>query len=275
MGEDPNEGDTRDDPPRGRVVWTGSVADEATPDRRSEITIPTPTDRNEPGEVAPERVAVYIDGFNVYHGLMDKGWGRYRWLDYVALMERFMLPHQELVLVKYFTSLMRHQPSTLLRQEEYLRALEARGGIEVIRGEFEARKVKCRKCGEWYKRPQEKKTDVNLATHLIVDGFDDRYDRVILMTADSDLVPAAKVVVGRLVKALVLLDPPRRHCNELVELAHAHLHVGKSWMARAQLPNPVEFTNTRGKVKRLWRPDGWDADAVLEGGGLKPHQHGP
>jgi hypothetical protein len=31
-----------------------------------------------------ERVIAYVDGFNFYHGLMDKGWGRFRWLDYHA-----------------------------------------------------------------------------------------------------------------------------------------------------------------------------------------------
>ena len=28
-----------------------------------------------------QRVAVYIDGFNLYYGLKSKGWSRYYWLD--------------------------------------------------------------------------------------------------------------------------------------------------------------------------------------------------
>ena len=27
------------------------------------------------------RVAVYVDGFNLYYGLRSKGWRRYYWLD--------------------------------------------------------------------------------------------------------------------------------------------------------------------------------------------------
>ena len=34
------------------------------------------------------RVAVYVDGFNLYYGLRSKGWRRYYWLDLHRLSEQ-------------------------------------------------------------------------------------------------------------------------------------------------------------------------------------------
>ena len=37
------------------------------------------------------RIAVFIDGFNVYHALQEKPqWHRYKWLDYDAMKERHL-----------------------------------------------------------------------------------------------------------------------------------------------------------------------------------------
>ena len=42
-----------------------------------------PTIREAPVE---RRVAVYVDGFNLYYGLKSKGWRRFYWLDIRALL---------------------------------------------------------------------------------------------------------------------------------------------------------------------------------------------
>ena len=42
--------------------------------------------------------------------------------------------------------------------------------------------------------PAKKKTDVNIATHLICDGIADLYETAIIVTADSDLIPAINAV---------------------------------------------------------------------------------
>ena len=51
-----------------------------------------------------ERVAVYIDGFNLYYGMRSKGWQRYYWLDLRSLSSRFLRPYQKLETVRYFTA---------------------------------------------------------------------------------------------------------------------------------------------------------------------------
>lgn len=189
---------------------------------------------------------------------MAKGWGRYRWLDYRALMERFLRGDQELVAAKYFTTRVTHQPEGWKRQDTYLKALERRGGLEVIPGSFEMRDVKCQgSCGEWYKRPQEKRTDVNLATHLVADSYDDVFDLAVVLCADSDIFTAVEMVQQRHGRKVTLVDPPKRHSSELAGLADHHLHITRAWLNQSQLPDPVEYSNRRGKVQRIHCPESW------------------
>jgi len=52
-----------------------------------------------------DRVIAYIDGFNLYYGLREQGWQRYYWLNVQELARNLLKPHQELLFIKYFTSL--------------------------------------------------------------------------------------------------------------------------------------------------------------------------
>ena len=51
----------------------------------------------------PVRVAVYIDGFNLYYGLKDMGWRKYFWLD-VQAFATLLAKDRELALVKILHS---------------------------------------------------------------------------------------------------------------------------------------------------------------------------
>ena len=76
-----------------------------------------------------ERVIAYIDGFNLYHGLSDAQLESSRWLDLRGVCESLLKPHQKLVLVRYFTSMVRNKPRAAKRQSVYIDALRSRGGI--------------------------------------------------------------------------------------------------------------------------------------------------
>jgi hypothetical protein len=52
------------------------------------------------------RANVYVDGFNLYHAAL-KG-TPYRWLD-LRKLARFLLPHDRIHRIRYFTSLI-HRP---------------------------------------------------------------------------------------------------------------------------------------------------------------------
>jgi uncharacterized LabA/DUF88 family protein len=187
---------------------------------------------------------------------MAKGWGRYRWLDLRALVAAFIRDDQTLVAVRYFTARVTHQPEKLARQDLFLHALRAHSGIEPIEGAFEMRRLRCTECGRWYKRPQEKLTDVNIAVRLLADAHEDRLDTAFLLCADGDLVPAVEHVQARGV-GIALIDPPRRHSAELAALADRHWHISRAQMNGALLPDTVEHRARNGKVRRYHRPDEW------------------
>ena len=50
--------------------------------------------------------------------------------------------------------------------------------------------IKCKTCHQVFKTKEEKETDINIALGLVVDGLQDRYDKAILVSADTDLVAA-------------------------------------------------------------------------------------
>jgi uncharacterized LabA/DUF88 family protein len=214
---------------------------------------------NHSGQTAlVERYIAYIDGFNFYHGLMAKGWGRYRWLDFVALMQRRMRgPDDDLVAIRYFTTLIVHQPERLKRQTTYLNALRIHSGLEPIFGRFEMRDIQCQLCNEWYKRPQEKWTDVNIATHLVADAHANAFDTALLVSADADLVPAVQHIKERWGKRVILIDPPRRHSDDLAKNTDGHWYFARRDLNQCQLPDSIEYRTSRRKLRRYERPEDW------------------
>jgi len=86
-----------------------------------------------------ERVIVYIDGFNLYFGMREKGWRRYYWLNVHSLAKNLLKPYQELVTTKYFTSRVSstpNDPEKAKRQGEYLEALNTVQGCEIFYGHY-------------------------------------------------------------------------------------------------------------------------------------------
>lgn len=129
--------------------------------------------------------------------------------------------------------------------------------MEIIDGTWTMKRVRCTKCKRTFEVPQEKRTDVNLATHLVADAFLDRYDTFVLVTGDSDLIPAITYVRETFGKRFLLIDPPRRHDGTLRQIADQHLHSRKDFYRQSQLPDPVEYRTRGGKIKRIHRPPSW------------------
>jgi hypothetical protein len=102
------------------------------------------------------RAIVYIDGFNLYHGLMQAGLRTSRWLDLVALSRSLLLSDQSLAATRYFTTRVRGKPQKSARQGLFLDALLGRGDIEIAYGHFLAKEISYRNCGSrWSKNGGE------------------------------------------------------------------------------------------------------------------------
>ncbi|MDD9814465.1 MAG: NYN domain-containing protein [Gammaproteobacteria bacterium] len=137
-----------------------------------------------------------MDGFNLYYGLRTKGWAQYYWLDMEELGRTFIDPGAEILArVKYFTSWVKGDQESQNRQGILIRALEAHcPNLEIYYGRFLAKQRQCRKCGRRHDFYEEKKTDVNIACHMLMDAFHRAYDRVYIVSGDGGLVPAVNMM---------------------------------------------------------------------------------
>lgn len=204
------------------------------------------------------RVIGYIDGFNLYFGLKSKGWKRYYWLDLWKLVQRLLQTDQELEELNYFTariSTARGNSQDAQRQTTYLDALDTFPGLNVHEGHFLNKTHECRRCGNRWPDYEEKMTDVNIATRLLADAFDNRFDTAVLVSADSDLVPPVREIRERFPdKRIVAAMPPRRHSHELATAAHAHFQIGEQKIRKSQLPEKIQTRS--GFILR--RPATWN-----------------
>ena len=72
-------------------------------------------------------------------------------------------------------------------------------------------------------------TDVNIATELLTDAFQDRFDTAMLISGDSDLTSPIRTV--RQVfpeKRVVVAFPPERQSVELAKAASTSFHIGRA-----------------------------------------------
>jgi uncharacterized LabA/DUF88 family protein len=201
-----------------------------------------------------ERVIAYIDGFNLYFGLRSKGWKRFYWLNIQKVAQNLLKPGQGLVATKYFTAKVKSPPDKQRRQVRYLEALATLSDFHIYYGHYLADKITCRKCGHTYTTHHEKMTDVNIATELLTDAFQDSFDVALIISADGDLVgPVKRVKQLFSKKRVIVVFPPKRHSVALKNVSDACLHLGHAVLARSLFPDQV--VKADGFV--LQRPSKW------------------
>jgi uncharacterized LabA/DUF88 family protein len=189
---------------------------------------------------AKERVITYIDGYNLYFGLREKihvrdvkgnepnvHWKRYLWLDVVKLSESLLRPNQVLIRTKYFTSRIRGNPQKEARQSLFLEAISSLPNIKLYFGTFQPDPKRCTQCGRIAYHPQEKKTDVNIATQILNDAIHNNCDTTMLISADSDQVPTIEMARSIFKKKMIVVFPPRRMSAELQSAANFIYHLGE------------------------------------------------
>jgi hypothetical protein len=111
----------------------------------------------------------------------------------------------------------------------------------------------CRKCGHTYRRYEEKETDVNIATALVSDAAFGRMDSALVVSADSDLVPAVRAAkAARPGLFIAAAFPPKRFSSELQALMPNSLHIGADKIKQSQLPDQLSIGD-----KSWSRPAKW------------------
>lgn len=211
-----------------------------------------------------KRAIVYIDGFNLYYGIVALKTPALKWLDIGRLARDIVEPYPQVGLerVKYFTAMVLSDVAKLQRQKIFHSALaiaSKSGGVqlEIIQGKFLKRLARCSKCNSpaWcgkcnsrYKYPVEKMTDVNIACEMLEDAYEDRADVAFLISGDSDLVAVVEKV-RTLDKEVVIVSPPKRVNYDLRKRASGGVKLSQARLTRCVLPHEVG--------KGISRPGEW------------------
>ena len=234
------------------------------------------------------RTNFYIDGFNLYKGCIEGT--SFKWLNLVEFCRHsFPPPDNILNRVRYFTARVRawpHDPSQPERQAAYLRALETLPEISIHYGQFKTsnhwmRLADLRKGApavtggvtrsNWealtglpagtpgmafVERSEEKGSDVNLATRLLMDGFQNDYEAAVVITNDPDQREPIRLVRQELNKKVVVLFPVRagrRPSNDLKSVASTTHDLDFALLAACQFP-PMVMT---AKGRQIRKPAAW------------------
>lgn len=205
------------------------------------MSTPSPLISTAPNPPAP-RVAVYIDGLNLYYGLRDAGWQRHCWLDLWNMSENFLRAGQRLVSVKYFTARFLKRAGDggkYTPQIAYLQALETLP-VQIQYGYHQPKRLTCPRCGAVRETFEEKMTDVNIAAALLGDAYGNAYDRAILVSGDNDLAGPVSIIRQQFPrKEVIAAFPPCRRSSRLIAAASGYFSIGRSKVRDSQLPAQV------------------------------------
>lgn len=217
------------------------------------------------------RVFGFIDGFNFYHALErfepsvpvadPARYRKYKWVCLTTLMQRFVRARSEVLAgVAYFTAYPNWQGSEAKRRRhEVFVAAQRQKGVEVILGEFKPTQKRCQaQCRQMFTTYVEKQTDINIAVKMV--QWAERYDKAILLTADSDQVPVIQLLRSLYPKKrFASLPPIGRGAKDLRRVCHEQHKMAEEHLASSQLANPLPMMrNGQPSGGYLVKPTEWE-----------------
>jgi len=209
------------------------------------------------------RTIVYVDAFNIYFRMLDKN-PALKWLDLKKLCRRLLRPVNQIVGIKYYTARVsgRLDADGPRRQQLYLDALATIPELSMYWGTFLITekfaglvkppnfRPKTNLAQPWPAvvkviKVEEKGTDVNLASHLLLDAFQDAYDVAVVLSNDTDLIEPIRIVTQVLCKPIGLLSPVTNPNPKLCNVSKFIRRISVSDLAACQFDNPIVLPNGR------------------------------
>lgn len=216
--------------------------------------------------------SVYVDGFNLYNRRLKRE-PRFKWLNLRKLAENVLRAPHVVDRVCYYTA--RVSPvidaAAPARQQAYMKALRSAANVEIFEGTFALSKAwaflaepPLAKPDEFVwpepgpacvqvKVAREKGSDVNLAAHLVRDGFQGRYEAAVVISSDSDLAEPIRIVREELGKVIGVIRPTRKPSGSLAAAATFCIGFQDSALAKSQFADAIDLASG----ERLARPEGW------------------
>jgi uncharacterized LabA/DUF88 family protein len=136
--------------------------------------------------------------------------------------------------------------------------------VDVILGKFKSKQVECRVIGcpnpgrRIFTTSEEKRTDVNIALWMLHDAQRDLCDRMILVSGDSDLLPAITMVKDHWPEKEIVVYIPAKNASrgaalELRAVAHRNKTLPLDLLKKSQFPPSVPT----GSGRIATRPSSW------------------
>jgi uncharacterized LabA/DUF88 family protein len=220
------------------------------------------------------KTVVYIDGYNLYYGLLRRS--LFKWLDLYKLFQQHVLDDQaDVVEVRYYTApvlgRMCDDSRSPQRQRAYLQALRKMPPrkVTIVEGRHLVatpyqRLVSTIPAAPDLKKVQvyaftEKHTDVNLASDLITGAWTKAYEQAVICTNDTDIVAALSAIRDHHPHLKLGLVAPikghdhRKMAFDLVQQADWAKILSPVHLENSLLPDRIPGTAIR-------KPDEWSVE---------------
>lgn len=206
------------------------------------------------------KTIVYVDGFNLYYRALRER-PAVKWLNPFKLAEAVLDPANVVTKLWYFTARVsgRLDPGAPARQQIFFDALKSVPEIEIKNGNLLVKKTWAGLCPPdldpakprakppmqpWPDvvrifRTEEKGSDVNLATQLLIDSFKGYFDAAAVITNDTDLYEPIRFVTQELKKVVGIITPVAKPATSLARVATFVRHIRDQHLIDAQFANPL------------------------------------
>lgn len=222
------------------------------------------------------KTVTYVDGYNLYYGRLRNT--PYKWLDVWSLIKQILHvqdPKDSLTKLVFCTAGIKarfasHGQDSVEAQSTYHRALKS-SGVEIVLGQHtKPEKAKLPRVHASAHHPdpldvvevwrmEEKQTDVNLALGMYRDAISGEYDQVVLVSSDTDLVPALSAIkedAPLVRRGLILPRRPtgaRPAAKSLSELCHwTRDHINNHELEASLFSNRVPTTKKPADKPGHW-----------------------
>ena len=204
---------------------------------------------------------VYVDGFNLYYGCV-KG-SPFKWLDLAQLSAKLLPAAHQIHRIRYYTARVRGlptDPDVPTRQQIYLRALATIPNLTIAYGHFLTSTVRMPLAHPTPSGPatvaviktEEKGSDVNLASHLLLDAFRKDCEVAFVISNDSDLLEPIRIVRAEFGMPVGVASPHARPSQVLLKQASFFRSIRTGALRSSQFPSTLADT-----VGSFTKPPSW------------------
>lgn len=223
---------------------------------------------------------VYVDGFNLYHMRLQQQ-RHFRWLNLKIMADQLVQAPNTISKVNFYTARVSNKidADAPAKQKAYLNALATVPEVEIHYGRFLfgekwaflLQPPAAKPTSYQWNLPgprmvqvakvEEKGSDVNLASHLIRDAFQNRFTEAMVLSNDTDLIEPIRIVTQELGKRVGLIAPRRARAHQapipspsLRQVASFILYLDDAHLAAAQFPPSIPRP---GGAAPVVKPPSW------------------